>query len=622
MRYISFLWIGLVCVLLGLPAQAKKLDIDDKALSGDDRKTLKSCGKGEAEACYQIAQVLADAGRHADVVMALSAAMPAGNAEALALYAASLAEVGRADDALASQAKACELDHGPSCLTVARDHAEQGRADEALSAWSKACTNGVAEGCSERAHALREALNIEQATLAFQKLCPAEPMACAHAGELMMVRGRLGEAAKAYQQACQDGSEAACLLPGRLLLLNEDPAAADKAYWAACEAGSEEACLELAALRLREDRVADAADAYGQTCDSCSETCVTWGDTLAGLGRHGDAAAAYGKACQEGSCSHGCAAAAKMADESGDEGAAAALRHTSCMTLEGEYGDVPARSDCHDGGVYFKNIGSKDKATKMLEFGCDAGDVRACKELLDVMRRKGTWKEEKGTMAQQCLDMGSNCLRGGLLHEAYREFATSGPMLSKSCDTGIARGCYAYADHLERGGHGKQAAAVRLETDGEPEPEAGEGSEPVEYSSIARQSTKNARGASTKMSDLQGKQITVLYLAGQWPESYMPVAYLDNLPGDYEEGQITVVVVADPRDDDVAIRLETKAIGESLAVRFGKLAALRRALGGGEQTSLWVFDAAGVGQAIDGPLIPGDDQALKAAIEAAQERSK
>lgn len=615
------IWLGLFLIMLGLcvPAQAKKLDIDDKELSGDDKKTLKSCGKGEADACYGIAQVLAEAGRHGDVVTAFASALPGGNADALALYAASLLETGRTEDALTHMEKACELDHGASCLAVASSYVEQGRAEDALSAWSSACQQGETEGCSSRAFALREALSIEQATLAFQKLCPDQPEACAHAGELMMVRGRLGEAAKAYQQACPDGSGDGCMLPGRLLLLDEDPAAADKAYWATCEAGSEAACLELAELRLREDRAADAAEAYGRTCDTCSETCVTWGDTLAGLGRQKEAASAYGKACQEGSCSQGCAPAAKMADESGDAAAAATLRYTNCLTLEGDYGDVPARADCYDGGVYYKSIGVKDKANKLLEIGCDAGDVRACKELLDVMRRKGTWKEEKGTMAQQCLDMGNNCLRGGLLHEAYREFATSGPMLRKSCDTGIARGCYALADHLKRGGHSKEAAALLIEVDGEPEPVAGESAEAVEFSAIARQSADNARGVSSKLSDLKGDGVTVLYLAGSWPMSYVPVVSLGNLPGKYEEGQVTVVILADAREDDVAIRLETKAIGESLSVRFAKLAAIRRALGGADETCLWVFDAAGMGQAVEGVLIPGDDSDLKAAIDSALE---
>jgi len=614
MRVVIAAWMGLCLALAAFcaPAKAERLEIDDKSLNDGERKWLKACSKGKPNACFELGLALSRAGRHADVVTALSSAMPADNGTALTLFADSLAQVGRGDEALAKRAQACDLGHGGSCLVLGDAAEGEGRLEDAIDAWQRACRAEEAEGCSKRALALRDTLNITEAISAFTTLCLTQPEQCAHAGELQMVRGRLDKAAQSYLGACTASATVECVLPGRLLLLAGDTVKAERALETACERKAGQACVELAQLRLRDGRTDEAFHAYECACDRCEDACIEWGDQLAELERFGEAVTAYGHACQADQCSHGCAAAVDLAREQQDLSMAGSMLYTHCAMEAGEWGVNPGIESCYSGGKWYQENQGFKESKEMFEIGCGAGDIRSCSELCSRMKSDGSWYKDRSIAIQRCLDMGSGCIRGGLLQEVSGDYRTAESMFRASCDAGMTMGCHALAEYLERDGRSREAQDVRKKLG------ADEATEPVEahFDLVTRHTVATAAGKKSTLADLRGPGLTVLYLAEPWPSVYVPLSILGQLPGKFPENEIAVIALARSADD-VTDQLAEKSVEGSLALRFAKMGRIRDVLGAGEDQSLWIFDQEGEGHLVVEQWGPGDAAALHAAIESA-----
>ncbi len=628
------LWTAALATALCGPAAAARLSVDAGGLDAEQKGWLRDCRKGDVDACVALGGALAQAGRHAEALAVLSS-VELTEGSALALYAAELEAAGRTDETRAVRDRACDLGHAASCLELAGSYPLPEGLDEALTAWSKACQHGAPEGCSRRAHALRDALRVDQAILAFQRLCPDDPDACARAGELLMVRGRHGEAARVLAKGALEATAPEALLPGHLELLDDDPGGADQAYLAACEDGARAACVALAELRLRQERPEEALAAYELSCDACAPSCLVWGDLLAAQDRVGEALNAYGRACVVDRCSDGCGAAVALARGARDPSAALDQMTVLCRMEGAAWGDSPATAACYDAGVAHQKAGRVDLAGELFTVGCDAGDLRSCKELLAKLRRKGAY--DAAAVADTCLSMGSGCVRGGLLHEAGRDAATAETMFRTSCDVGISAGCQALAALMQRQGRRREAAAVLekagLAGAGAPDGAPGSGGgdrDGAAFEPVARLQVVNGTGQAATLADLRGAGILVLALVPPWPACYPAVATLARLPGDLDGTPLAVVALAAPPADEAGAALATRAAGSSLILRFAAPDATREALsragwygdghpaedaGGG--VTLWVVDAVGRAHPVEGPLVIGDDEGLLVALRAA-----
>lgn len=211
--------------------------------------------------------------------------------------------------------KACRLDDAEGCLylgdmltdeSVAIGYGLGYDAAEALRVYGRACEMDEPRACLAAGRLTRGQRGLPgtvrdflaRAAALFAARCDANPFDCVDLGEMFHLGEARGDAARAFERACEAGNEHGCAWRARLAAWRDDEAAVH--HWEAraaevlarrCRSGDRDACRSLS------DRGDASAAAVG--CEQGdARLCVELAKTAASRGDADAAAASFGRACE------------------------------------------------------------------------------------------------------------------------------------------------------------------------------------------------------------------------------------------------------------------------------------------------------------------------------------